>query len=137
LLLLIGLSPVVTWLRPSARRFTHGRGISSDSSVHIGAVTLQPAQHTVQLDVKSPDVKVDNHVDVQPAAVQMDAPVVEAHVHVPQQPAPNVVVETAPAPAVVDMRIVSMPARETTSRIERDTVTERITRSVQIEKDQS
>ncbi len=63
--------------------------------------------------------------------------VVEAHVHVPQQPAPNVVVETAPAPAVVDMRIVSMPARETTSRIERDTVTERITRSVQIEKDAS
>jgi len=33
------------------------------------------------------------------------------------------------------MRIVSMPARETTSRIERDTVTERITRSVQIERD--
>ena len=104
---------------------------------HTGAVTLQPAQHTVQLDVKSPDVKVDNHVDVQPAAVQMDAPVVEAHVHVPQQPAPSVVVETAPAPAVVDMRIVSMPDRETTSRIERDTVTERITRSVQIEKDAS
>lgn len=106
-------------------------------TVHTGAVTLQPAQHTVQLDVKSPDVKVDNHVDVQPAAVQMDAPVVEAHVHVPQQPAPSVVVETAPAPAVVDMRIVSMPDRETTSRIERDTVTERITRSVQIEKDAS
>ncbi|MEY5097448.1 MAG: hypothetical protein RJA36_167, partial [Pseudomonadota bacterium] len=41
------------------------------------------------------------------------------------------------APAVVDMRIVSMPDRETTSRIERDTVTERITRSVQIEKDAS
>lgn len=103
-------------------------------TVHMGAVTVQPAQHAVHLDVKTPDVKVDNHVDVKPAEVSVGETHVDAHIH---NPAPTVVVENAPAPAVVDMRIVSMPARETTSRIERDTVTERITRSVQIEKDQT
>jgi hypothetical protein len=99
----------------------------------MGDIKVQPAEHHVHLDVKTPDVKVDNHVDVKPAEVSVGEMHVDAHIH---NPAPSVVVENAPAPSVVDMRIVSMPARETTSRIERDTVTERITRSVQIEKDQ-
>lgn len=102
-------------------------------TLNMGDIKVQPAEHHVHLDVKTPDVKVDNHVDVKPAEVSVGEMHVDAHIH---NPAPSVVVENAPAPSVVDMRIVSMPARETTSRIERDTVTERITRSVQIEKDQ-
>lgn len=40
-------------------------------------------------------------------------------------------------PGPIEMRIVSMPDRETVSSIERDTVTERITRTVQVERDAS
>lgn len=104
-------------------------------TVHTGAVTLQPAQHTVSLDVKSPEVKVEPRIDVAAPALNVEAP--QITLNVPQQPAPVVHVETKPADGVVQMQIVGMPDRVTESRIERNDETGQITSSTQVERDKS
>jgi len=103
--------------------------------VKAGDTHVTLPEGCIQLDatINTPDIKTgDTHISLPEGCIQLDATI-----HTPDIKAGDTYITVPPAadpPTEMSMHILSMPARETQSRVERD-ADKNITRTTQIEKD--